>query len=115
LARIVEKFGLERIILLGSAARGDSGPDSDVDLLVVMPARGSKWEKQLEIRKALGDIRVPVDILVSTPEGFGRRQEIVGHDRVPSGKGGAGSCMRDPEKVAALASVAREEIGRSQR
>ena len=35
--RIVERFDPERIILFGSAARGEAGPDSDVDLLVVMP------------------------------------------------------------------------------
>jgi uncharacterized protein len=35
--RIVEQFHPERVILFGSHARGDAGPDSDVDLLVVMP------------------------------------------------------------------------------
>jgi uncharacterized protein len=76
--RIVREFRPERVILFGSHARGKAGPDSDVDLLVVMPVRGSKREKQLEIRKALDGIRVPVDVLVSTPEEFVRRQEIVG-------------------------------------
>ncbi|HWP35890.1 MAG TPA: nucleotidyltransferase domain-containing protein [Thermodesulfobacteriota bacterium] len=31
-----------RVILFGSRARGDAGPDSDVDLLVVMPVPGSR-------------------------------------------------------------------------
>jgi predicted nucleotidyltransferase len=35
--RIVERFDPEQIILFGSAARGEAGPESDVDLLVVMP------------------------------------------------------------------------------
>ena len=35
--RIVEQVHPLRIILFGSAARGDAGPDSDVDLLIVMP------------------------------------------------------------------------------
>jgi uncharacterized protein len=34
---IARQFTPERIILFGSYARGDAGPDSDVDLLVVMP------------------------------------------------------------------------------
>ena len=34
--RIVKQFDPEKIILFGSQARGDAGPDSDVDLLVVM-------------------------------------------------------------------------------
>ena len=40
--RILEHFDPDRIILFGSHARGEAGPDSDVDLLVVMTVRGSK-------------------------------------------------------------------------
>jgi hypothetical protein len=35
--RIVRQFKPDKIILFGSHARGDAGPDSDVDLLIVMP------------------------------------------------------------------------------
>ena len=35
--RLVEYFHPERIYLFGSAARGDDGPDSDLDFLVVVP------------------------------------------------------------------------------
>lgn len=35
--RTVEAVRPLRIILFGSAARGEMGPDSDIDLLVVMP------------------------------------------------------------------------------
>jgi len=38
--RIVRQFRPERVILFGSHARGEAGPDSDVDLLVVMPVHG---------------------------------------------------------------------------
>ncbi len=34
---LVERFEPEQIILFGSCARGTAGPDSDVDLMVVMP------------------------------------------------------------------------------
>ena len=34
---IVRRFDPDRIILFGSHARGQAGPDSDVDLLVIMP------------------------------------------------------------------------------
>jgi predicted nucleotidyltransferase len=40
--RIVQRFDPEKVILFGSHARGTAGPDSDVDLLVVMTVRGSK-------------------------------------------------------------------------
>jgi predicted nucleotidyltransferase len=86
--RIVERFDPERIILFGSAARGDAGPDSDVDLLFVVPVEGLKREKQLAIRKALRGIRTPVDIVVSTPEDFDWRQEIVGTIEYPAVKEG---------------------------
>jgi len=35
--RLVEALGPERIYLFGSRARGDGGPDSDYDLMVVVP------------------------------------------------------------------------------
>jgi len=76
--RIVERFDPERIILFGSAARGNAGPDSDVDLLVVMPVEGSRREKAVEIGVAVNDIPVPKDIVVTTPEDFEWRKEIVG-------------------------------------
>jgi predicted nucleotidyltransferase len=33
---VVEYFEPLRVILFGSAARGDAGPDSDIDLLVIL-------------------------------------------------------------------------------
>jgi len=75
---IVAQFQPEKIILFGSHARGDGTPDSDVDLLIVMPVEGSKRAKQLEIRAAVHDVRVPKDILVSRPEEFQWRKDIVG-------------------------------------
>jgi len=35
--RIAERFSPDKIILFGSCARGDAGPDSDIDLLVLFP------------------------------------------------------------------------------
>jgi len=76
--RIVERFDPERIILFGSHAQGNAQSDSDLDFLVVMPVHGSKREKAIEIGVALHGIRVAKDIVVSTPEEFERRKEIVG-------------------------------------
>lgn len=76
--RLVTQFQPERIILFGSHARGTAGPDSDVDLLVILPVTGSKRAKQIEMRVALHDIRVPKDIIVATPEEVARRGHIVG-------------------------------------
>ncbi len=76
--RIVKRFHPERIILFGSHARGGAGPDSDVDLLVVMPFKGSKFEKQVEIGVALHDIRAPKDIIVATPEEVEKYRDVIG-------------------------------------
>jgi predicted nucleotidyltransferase len=86
--RIVRRFHPEKIILFGSYARGDAGPDSDVDLLVVMPVTGSKREKQLEIRLALRGIPIPKDIVVTTPEEFQWRQEVPGTIERPAAQEG---------------------------
>jgi predicted nucleotidyltransferase len=76
--RLVERFDPEQVILFGSHARGTAGPHSDVDLLVVLPVSGSKRARQIEMRVALHDIRVPKDIIVVTPDELARRRNIVG-------------------------------------
>ena len=86
--RVVRRFRPERIILFGSCARGEAGPDSDVDLLVVLPIEGSKREKQIEIRLALHDLNVPTDVIVSTPEEFAWRKDIVGTIEYPAAHDG---------------------------
>jgi len=35
--RLVEAYRPERVYLFGSAARGDAGPDSDYDLILIVP------------------------------------------------------------------------------
>jgi predicted nucleotidyltransferase len=95
--RIVEHCDPERIILFGSHARGEAGPDSDVDLLVVMPVQGSKREKQLEIRTLLRGIRLAKDIVVSRPEDFDWRKDIVGTIEYPANKDGKVLYARDRE------------------
>lgn len=76
--RIVEKFHPEKIILFGSYARGTAGPDSDVDLLVVMPITGSHVDKSLEVRNALSGMGLAKDIFVVTPEEVQEYGHIVG-------------------------------------
>lgn len=82
--RIAAEFDPDQIILFGSHARGQAGPDSDVDLLVVMPVKGSKRAKQLEIRTAVRDVHVPKDIIVSRTEEFQWRKDTVGTIEYPA-------------------------------
>jgi predicted nucleotidyltransferase len=76
--RIVARFHPEQVILFGSHARGEAGPDSDVDLLVVMDFEGSAREKRLEIQFALFDVPFPLDVIVTRPDDFAWRKDIVG-------------------------------------
>jgi predicted nucleotidyltransferase len=86
--RIVAKFHPERVILFGSHARGEAGPDSDIDLLVVMAVEGSAYEKGLEVSLALPDLPVPVDVIVTTPEDFAWRKDVVGTIEWPAAREG---------------------------
>jgi len=54
---IGKEFRPERVILFGSHARGEGGVDSDVDLLIVMPVKGSKREKASEFGVALAWVK----------------------------------------------------------
>jgi predicted nucleotidyltransferase len=86
--RIVSRFDPDKVILFGSHARGDAGPDSDVDLLIVMAVSGSKREKAIEIGVALHDIRLPKDLIVTTPEEFERRKDTIGTIEWPAWREG---------------------------
>jgi predicted nucleotidyltransferase len=76
--RIVRRFDPEKVILFGSYATGKAGPDSDVDLLVVMPVIGSKRKKAVEIGVALHGMGVAKDVIVARPDEFEWRKDIIG-------------------------------------
>jgi predicted nucleotidyltransferase len=86
--RIVRRFSPEKVILFGSHAAGTARPDSDVDLLIVMPITGTKAELELAIRKALGGSRVAKDIIVTTPEEFAWRKSVPGTIERPAARKG---------------------------
>jgi predicted nucleotidyltransferase len=70
--RIVQEFHPERIILFGSYAYGQPRPDSDVDLLVLLPFEGKGFYKSLEILNRLSP-DFSVDLLARCPEDTARR------------------------------------------
>jgi uncharacterized protein len=61
--RLVEYFQPERIYLFGSAARGDSGPDSDLDFCVVLPDGAPERLYRPGIHRALWDLGTAVDVV----------------------------------------------------
>ena len=66
--RIVKKFHPDKIILFGSHARGTAGPDSDVDLLVIMKTKAREIDRYVAVSNLLYPRQFPVDILVKTPK-----------------------------------------------
>lgn len=76
--RLSHQFAPQRIILFGSHARGDADGDSDVDLLVVMPEVEDRTKLAVEMRGALGDMPVPKDIVVTTPDEIDEWGDLVG-------------------------------------
>ena len=72
--RIVEVAQPEKIILFGSAARGEMGPNSDVDLLIIK--RGTDaLDLIAQIYRHLHGVGAPVDAIVVTPEDVERFKE----------------------------------------
>ena len=76
--RIVRDFDPVQIILFGSRARGDAGSGSDVDLLVVLPEVADKRKAAVDMRRALADLPISKDIIVTTPEEIARQGQMVG-------------------------------------
>ena len=66
--RIVEVAGPERIILFGSAARGEMGPHSDVDLLVIKRGKFHQGHLTGKIYMNLHGVGQAVDVILVTPE-----------------------------------------------
>jgi predicted nucleotidyltransferase len=74
-AQILEAVGIlvrearpQKVILFGSYARGQAGPDSDVDFLVVEAGPIERIAEMARLRGALGPLRIPVDVIVTSEE-----------------------------------------------
>ncbi|MGH9372959.1 MAG: nucleotidyltransferase domain-containing protein, partial [Vicinamibacterales bacterium] len=76
--RIVSRFHPLRVIVFGSRARGTAHAGSDVDLLVVFADVKNKRQTTIEIRRALGDLPLSKDVIVTTPAELALRGELVG-------------------------------------
>jgi predicted nucleotidyltransferase len=68
----------EQIILFGSRARGDSRPDSDVDLLIIKDNIESTRAEAGRIYRALSNISLPIDVVVVRPAYVEQYKDIVG-------------------------------------
>lgn len=55
-----------KVVLFGSHARGDAGPDSDVDLLVIERDVPNRAQEMVRLRRLLRPLKIPVDLLVAS-------------------------------------------------
>lgn len=75
---IIELVQPLRIILFGSAARGEMGPDSDIDVLVVMPDGVHRRRTAQLLYRQIRGLGVPFDILVATPNDLEMHKDNIG-------------------------------------
>lgn len=64
---VAVRFDPEKIILFGSHAYGEPNADSDVDILVVMPAARNEIDQAIRIDRVV-DPEFPLDLIVCTPK-----------------------------------------------
>ena len=65
--RIVERFHPKRIVLFGSQARGEAGPESDIDLFIEMESDLPPIDRMVEVAKLFDTRRWGLDVAVYTP------------------------------------------------
>lgn len=66
-SRIVAAVHPDRVILFGSLVRGEAGPNSDIDLLVVAPEGCHRRKTAQVIYRALWGFGLSVDVIVALP------------------------------------------------
>ena len=71
--QIIEKYKPDKIILFGSAARGDITPDSDVDFLIIKKETPLYGAYRIRELSRVIDRNIPVDFLIYRPEEFNKR------------------------------------------
>lgn len=80
---IVEEIVAEadpiRVLLFGSVARGDDGPDSDIDLMVVLPSIDYTKRRTWAVRLRRGTpTLLPIQIYVTDERECTRRRDVIG-------------------------------------
>lgn len=76
--RVVETANPNKIILFGSAQRGNMGPNSDLDILVVMPPGIHRRKTARSIYRNLIGVGFATDIIVVTEEDIEQYKDNLG-------------------------------------
>jgi|SRR5208337_1255852 predicted nucleotidyltransferase len=89
IGRILAVTQAERIILFGSAARGEMTRDSDIDLIVLKKAApGNPRKENVRLRQALRGLDHAFDIIVMATERFEESKGVIGGIAYPANKYG---------------------------
>jgi predicted nucleotidyltransferase len=76
--RLVAALSPDRVYLFGSQARGDAGPDSDYDFLVVLRTSTlPRYRRDQAAFEALLGVGVAKDVLVLTHDEFEQQRSVV--------------------------------------
>ncbi len=76
--RLEKALHPDAIYLFGSHARGEANVDSDLDLMVIVPeSTQSRYHRNVEARRYVGDIAAPKDIVVLTRKEWQEGQQVV--------------------------------------
>ena len=65
--RVVVALQPKRIVVFGSVARGEAGPDSDLDLFIEMESELRFIDRCVAVRRVLQNAHIPMDLFVYTP------------------------------------------------
>ena len=79
IAKIVNSFNPEQIILFGSYAEGKAKEDSDLDLLVVMETDLPYHKRYPVVRRILAGYPIAFDLIIKTPAEYERTRHLVNH------------------------------------
>lgn len=86
-AEIIQEIGVRlarvaprdsRVVLFGSHARGEADEGSDYDILVIEPEVADAARESVRLRTELGDLLVPIDVVVVDRERARRRASVRG-------------------------------------
>lgn len=86
--RIRDSANPDRIILFGSAATGEMGRDSDLDLLVLVTSPENTRHESVRIRRQLRGLGWPFDVLVMDTARFDETKDIIGSVAYPANRYG---------------------------
>ena len=76
--RIVDAVQPLRVVLFGSAARGTAAAESDVDLLIVMPAGTHRRRTAQRLYRELAGVGTSFDLIVATSGDLERQKDNIG-------------------------------------